>query len=94
VAIKEGTVEFAIQFFKLDREFDGEGHFVPVVTYSLNTLPSKSRVLKGIQLPDIPSDEEWYFNNETNSFVSIVQGLINEVDYLKDSYSLKWTLLD
>lgn len=68
-----GEIQFSIEFFKIDTEQDGS-----LIKYSLNTLPAKSKVLKGIIVKQLEQsyelgkdqyDELVYRINTVSSFV-------------------------
>lgn len=87
VAIKQGTVEFAIQFFKIEKKFNIEtGKYDPVIAYSLNTLPAKSTVLKGINLPEVTLEDE-------EKFADWYLELSGEINEIKNREQIKWTRL-
>lgn len=89
VGIKNGTVEFAISFFKVAHDIynDITGSYDPVITYRLNTLPAKSEVLKGIETEEVDKEDEFY-----NKFAEWQEDFASELDQIKRNFlQLRWT---
>lgn len=77
-----GVVKYAIRFYKI--AYDGE---TPKFTYNLNTLPSESKVLHGMNVtdPENPEFDGGYFGISA----SVVDDLYFEIDKLKQ-YHVYW----
>ena len=88
VAQQKSKIEFAIQFYKVGEVFDEEANAMKkVLTYSLNTLPAKSEVKKGLEIQEMKSD---YLLN-----ASQYQDLDDRLKRLEDpNLAVYWTILD
>lgn len=64
---QDGTIEYAIRFYKIDKE--GKK-----LIYNLNTLPAKSKILSGLE-----SDEEILKVEYDNPIASNYENLINQI---------------
>ena len=78
-----GIVKYAIRFYKI--AYDGE---VPKYTYNLNTLPSESKVLHGMDVtdPEYPEFDGDYFGLSVNAY----EELIAKIDALNKDYNIYW----
>lgn len=81
----QGIVQFTIRFFKVGKTPQGEKY----LAYNLNLLPAQSEVLKGMPLPKSATDTE---EIKTQSSVWY-ENLQAEIDELKQSKALTWTLI-
>lgn len=90
VTNKVGTVEFAIHFFKIDTNIKENGQAELVYTYSLNTLPAYSKIVKGIVQHDISDEEE-----KIEASIQY-KNLWNEINNIKENglnARVYWTIL-
>lgn len=76
----EGTIQFAIRFYKVDTNEDGE----VVLTYNLNTTPTTSRVLYGLEADDAAMKLAY-----DEPIATQYENLISQLS----SQTTKWTLL-
>lgn len=82
-----GTIEFSIQFFKIGTKFNSDTNTMDnIISYSLNTLPAKTKILKGISLKQVESDD--YYLTPTQA-----QELQSRIDDLAAYNKLYWTVL-
>ena len=86
VAEASGDVEFSIQFFKTDEvaQTVGSNDKTIILTYSLNTLPAKSRILSNIEVKQI---NEGYELNLTQ-----YQELVRKIDSMETQYKKNTTV--
>lgn len=83
----EGVVEFSIQFFKIGTKFNNETNAMDnIISYSLNTLPVKTKILKGISLKQVNTDD--YYLTPTQA-----QELQSRIDAVATYNKLYWTVL-
>ena len=91
VAEAPGEVEFAIHFFKVGEILNPETNGMEkVVQYSLNTLPTKSKVLVGITVKEF---EESY-KLAPDQFNQLLDRINIIERYQQDKYGTYWTILD
>ena len=70
-AQKEGSIQFAIRFYKVS----GEGQNAKLI-YNLNTLPAKSQILHGLELNDERMEEA--YEQIANAYESLISDLSNQ----------------
>lgn len=88
VAVKNGKVKFAVQFYKVGEAPDEEnGGTKKILTYSLNTIPAVSEVLPGMEIAKMDSN---YLLNATQ-YNDLDDRLKRLEDPIKAVY---WTKLD
>lgn len=85
VAAAAGTVQFSFQFYRIGEVVNEDGIAEKVFTYSLNTLPATSKVLKGMEVDELDSD----YLLSAGQF-EILQDRIDKIEDLRDVY---WTVL-
>lgn len=90
VTVSSGDVEFAICFFKIGTRITDNGQAEYIYTYNLNTLPAKSKIIKGIEEHEITTKEEVTLANlQYKNLWNAINGILeNGV-----STSLFWTVL-
>ena len=71
-----GTLEYAIRFYKIKEETDGELKLV----YSLNTLPAKSEILYGMEADDEAMKLE-YDQITDSKYLNLIQQFQNSKTY-------------
>lgn len=89
VSIASGVVEFAIQFFKTGYTIDPQTNKQEsLIIYSLNTLPAKSQVLKGMSVKQF--DKGYKLN--ASQYQELI-GEMNKIITFKDDeqYDTYWT---
>ena len=92
VAEAAGEVQFSIQFFKTEEVFKSEdsNEKIPVLRYSLNTLPAKSRVLSNITVKQMSQG----YRLDATQYQEILEK-INAVDKKYENITTSfWTVLD
>lgn len=86
-----GEVEFSLLFFKTSEEVVGQDHQIKsVVSYKLNTLPAKSKVLSNMKVKQI---SEGYELN-ASEFEHLTQEINVLKQYLTRENAVLWTVLD
>lgn len=81
-----GEVEFAIMFFQLGEQLDENNAIQYFLSYSLNTLPTKSKVVKGIKEQQFTTDD--YLLN-----VDQYAELDSRINNLERDHALYWTII-
>ena len=76
--VKEGTIEYAIRFYKID----GEGKNRKLV-YNLNTLPAKSKILPSIEGDGEISKAE--YDIPVEAYEELIHQVVNNKTY--------WTIM-
>ena len=90
VAEAAGTVEFALQFFKVVEQFNYEKQEKEkIISYSLNTQVAQSKVLSGIQIQDIG---ETYKLSPTE-FEQVSSRIAAVEEIFKNDYWPSWTII-
>lgn len=69
---KEGNIEFAIKFYHIEMDDDNK----PVLAYSLNTEPAKSKILYGLETDDEAMRAEYDISAE--AYLALIQQLSNQ----------------
>ena len=88
VAEKAGSVEFAIQFFRIE-DYIADGNVAKKrYSYVLNTIPAKSQILHGFEHREGKFDSDYEL--DINQFDTLVQ----KIDEIKEKQKLHWTILD
>lgn len=87
-----GPVQFSIRFFKIEYVTNQLNQSEPVLTYSLNTLPAKSKILESIKeyAPEDP-EKDTYFLKPGEA-----ERIWEEIDKIKSAQlePMHWTFLD
>lgn len=79
----EGDITYSFRFFRIDGDTLDNAELV----YNLNTFPATSKILYGLDAPNIDDDDE-----ETNSTISSLEFLIAQVKELQDD-RFTWTVI-
>ena len=83
-----GTVDFAIHFYKVGNKVDIEnGINEKVITYSLNTVPARSKVLPGLNIKKANQDSDYLLKT------SQYDELVSEINRISNYQQLYWTIL-
>ena len=83
-----GTVDFAIHFYKIGNKVDIEnGINEKVITYSLNTVPARSKVLPGLNIKKDNQDSDYLLKT------SQYDELVSEINRISQYQQLYWTIL-
>lgn len=84
----DGPVEYAIRFYKVDAEIDGDGTIKSVkYIYNMNTLISKSKVLHG--MPPMEASEPYKEDPESQVAKELLL-LLQRVDRLENTWDIYW----
>ena len=87
----DGTLEFSIQFFKIGEKLNPNNNAIEkIISYSLNTVPAKIQILKGLKLGQMDDYDEELKADIMQDIADIVRQLKAQVE----TPMLYWSKID